>query len=315
MSTPRVFTIDEIREVVSLEDAYESARKAFLALEDDTVTSPFPWHLDVESVRGEVHVKGALLHGEPYFAVKMSAGFPQNGRLGLPTSDGFTTIFDSSTGQVRAILLDGGYLTELRTGAAGAVALDYLAAENIKELAVFGTGGQARFQLDAALCVRTPERVTIYGRNPAAGDALVAWARNRTNADVRFSPLGGDLIQAQAIISTTPSIEPVIRSHQVPPGTHITAVGSDSPGKRELETDLLHKADLVVVDNLSQSEALGELQGIDVSKLRTSTLGTVIRDAWIRNPDAITICDLSGTGAQDSAIASIAALRLLGASA
>lgn len=310
--TPPVFTAEAVRDAVGVDDALEAARQAFRALHEGTVTSPTPWHLDVPEHGGAVHVKGAATASAPYLAVKLSTGFPGNAGRGLPTSDGMTAVIDAETGAIAALLLDGGYLTELRTGAAGALALDAVGAEEIEELAVLGTGGQARFQIEAALRVRRPQRISVHGRDRRRADAFAAWVRERTDARVDVQDLDDRPITAQAIITVTAATAPVLRSHQVAPGTHITAIGSDGPGKRELDPALVLRADLVVVDVLEQSRSLGELQGVDVPAGRVVTLGAHCSAAPPRPAGAVTIADLSGTGAQDAAIASLAMRRLLG---
>lgn len=311
MSAPRVVLVDEIARSVTLADAYDSALTAFRALADGTAVSPPPWHLEVSEGLGEVHVKGASIVGERFCAVKASSGFPGNVASGLPTSDGFSVVFDARTGAVAAFFLDGGYLTELRTGAAGALALDVLGPAQVEHLAVFGTGGQTRFQLESALRVRNPERVTIFGRSQPRAEETAAWLRERTDAIVHARPLGEDPIDAQAIITVTASTAPLFSADQVLPGTHISAMGADSPGKRELAPALLERADVVAVDTLAQSQTLGELQGVDLGRLRVVEMGGLLSNPFMRSDNAITICDFSGTGAQDAAIASIAAARVL----
>lgn len=174
-TAPRVFTADEVRAAVSSDDAFTSARHAFLALHRETVESPTPWHLDIPEHGGELHVKGAVLQEAPYFAVKLSTGFPGNASQALPTSDGMTVVMEAATGRIAALLLDGGYLTELRTGAAGALALDLLAPAHIEELAIIGTGGQARYQIEAALQVRTPHQISVHGRDRGRAEAFAGW--------------------------------------------------------------------------------------------------------------------------------------------
>jgi ornithine cyclodeaminase len=316
MSSPALFTERQVRRVVGMAEAIQSARTAFRALASGTVTSPAPWHLDVTARDGTVHVKGAALEYEPYFAVKASTGFPGNAAAGLPTSDGMTMVFDSSTGRLVAALLDGGYLTELRTGAAGALALDLLAPAQIDTIAFIGTGGQARYQIAGALAVRKPGTITIYGRNTDRAALLSAWVREQFEVGVRTARLDGQRIDADAIITITSARAPVLAAAQVRPATHITAVGADSPGKRELDPALVRDADLIAVDTLDQSRTLGELQGIADDALRAApvTLGNLLLHGappW--TTDRISIADLSGTGAQDAAIASEAVRRLIDA--
>ncbi|MGW2092307.1 ornithine cyclodeaminase family protein [Promicromonospora sukumoe] len=311
--TPAVFTEDDVRAAVGMPEAIASARQALLALADGRARSPEPWHLDM--AEGSVHVKGGALDGAATFATKLSSGFPGNAGRGLPTSDGFTAILDAATGQVRALLLDGGYLTELRTGAAGAVALDLLAAPRTETIAFVGTGGQIRHQITGALHVREPAAVILLGRRRAALESLAKWVRSGHDVDVRIQALNGSPIDADAVVTATTATSPILFPGQLRPGVHVTAVGSDSPGKRELDPAILLAADLVAVDERRQSMRIGELQGIPPNGLAIAsitTLGALLRDgapAW--SPRRTSVADLSGTGAQDAAIAETAADRLL----
>lgn len=311
-TTPPILTAADISSVVSLDDAREAARDAFRALHLHTVESPAPWHLDIAESGGEVHVKGASLAGAQYFAVKVSSGFPRNRALGLPTSDGLSAVIDTATGRIAALVLDGGLLTALRTGAAGALAIELVAPPEVDEFAVIGTGAQARFQIDAALAVRSPSLVTLYGRDLPQAEALADWVRSRSDARVRVGQLDGARIDAQAIMTVTTSTSPVLSAGQVAPGTQITAMGADSPGKREIDPELLRKAALIAVDDIEQSRRLGELQGLDELPQVTTLGALLVEGRPPLDPTAITVADLSGTGAQDAAIAALAVSRLLG---
>lgn len=316
---PAVFTENDIRAAVGMPDAIASARRAFLALAQGQVHSPEPWHLDTPN--GSVHVKGGSLDGAGTFAAKLSSGFPGNAQRGLPTSDGFTGILDAETGRIRALLLDGGYLTELRTGAAGAVALDLLAAPRTQTIAFVGTGGQIRHQIDGAMHVREPSTLILIGRSQRRTADLADWTRRRYDVDVRTQELDGSPIEADAIVTATASTSPILARAQLRPGVHVTAVGSDSPGKRELAPEMLLAADVIAVDDPRQSARIGELQDIPESDLAVATrngslvttLGALLHDGALPWTSTRTsVADLSGTGAQDAAIAELAAAHLLG---
>jgi ornithine cyclodeaminase/alanine dehydrogenase-like protein (mu-crystallin family) len=308
----RVFSEAEVRAAVSMEVAIASARDAFVALSAGSVASPFPWALAVGD-RGEIHVKGAHVHGAAYFAVKASTGFPDNATLGEPTSDGFTSVFDSATGRLAALLTDGGYLTALRTGAAGAVALDVLGPRLVDTLAVIGTGGQARHQLRGACSVRQPNRIVIVGRHGERAEALAAWVRTELAVPARASTQLSDIADADAIITVTNARRPVITAADCRVDAHITAIGSDAPGKGELDATVLHAAALIVVDDLTQSQTIGELQSTVEHPLARPavSIGEILTSATFVRPKGITIADFSGTGAQDATIANAAALALL----
>ena len=206
------------------------------------------------------------------------------------------------------MFLDNGYLMDLRTGLAGAVAAKHLAPDGIQTAGVIGTGVQARYQIESLALVRPFARVLVHGRDPDRVAAYCADMSARLGVPVTPADSLEALVRsAQVVVTTTPSTRPLIRADWLHPGLHITAMGSDLPGKQELDTQILHRADLVVCDTIQQCLVGGELQhmaqaGIqrDVFELGAFTAGT--RPAT-RPDDAVSVCDLTGTGAQDTAIA------------
>jgi ornithine cyclodeaminase len=311
MTRPLVFDADEVRAAVPMSTAIAAARQALIAAAKKEVESPLPWHLEVPGSAGEVHVKGAVLRQAARFAVKTSTGFPRNATRGLPTSGGFTAVFDAQTGELAALLLDDGYLTELRTGAAGAVALDAMAPATVAVVAIIGTGGQSRHQLDGLLQVRTPAEIVIVGRRADAAEQLARWLGQRTDARVLASAdPEAAARRADAVITVTNARRPVLHRDWLRPGVHINAIGADSPGKRELDPLILTSADLVAADDIEQSRRLGELQGIrdDDRTGRLVEIGSILDGAEPARESAadITVADLSGLGAQDAAIAEAA---------
>lgn len=300
----RIVTESEVRENVSLDTAIQYTRRALTAKVNGLTVNSSISHLDV-APNGELHIKGAAVDGADVFAAKMSTGFPGNTTRGLPPADGFTAVFDSATGQLRTVILDGGYLTELRTAAAGAIALDLFSAPDAERIVIVGAGGQARHQLAAARHVRPNARITVVGRRQTAVDAVVAWARDHQHGTVTAATnLPAAVRTGDAIVTTTYAREPLILATDLRSHAHITAVGADSPGKRELSPDVLTEAALFAADDLTQSRTHGELQGIDTTLLRyaPTSLGEIIRQAGTR-PNGITIADLTGLGIEDAAMA------------
>ena len=151
-----VQTIEEsaIRAAVGPAEALAAAERAFRALAEGAVTQPAPLGFEIAAVHGEVHVKGAHIRGAPVFALKVATGFYQNAARGLPSGAGLFLVFDAQTGVPTALLQDNGYLTDLRTAGAGALAARHLAAEGLDTVAVLGSGIQARYQLRCLALVR-----------------------------------------------------------------------------------------------------------------------------------------------------------------
>lgn len=163
----RVVTETELRGVLGLDRALvDVVEQAFAALAGEGVVMPPILSMALHAANGEVDVKTAYLPGFDGFAIKVSPGFFDNPQLGLPSLNGLMILFSAKTGLVQALFLDNGYLTDLRTAAAGAVAARHLAPEEIATAGVIGTGVQARLQMQAAHLERPFERLLVWGRDP-----------------------------------------------------------------------------------------------------------------------------------------------------
>jgi ornithine cyclodeaminase len=303
----------EIRRLIGPAEALAAVGEAFAKLGRGEAILPGVINLDVPAQRGEVHVKGAYLTGVPHFAIKVASGFYGNPERGLPMSGGLMLAFDATTGLLAAVLFDNAFLTELRTGSAGALAAELLARRTIRRVGIVGAGSQARFQLESLLLVRRPEEVAVWGRTAPRAEACARELRGRFGVAARAvsSPreavLGSDLV-----VTVTPSREPLVEADWVGPGTHITALGSDGPDKVELQPALLGKAGKVVADSLAQCLRLGEIHHAVANGFLTpesihAELGDIAcgRKPGRTSEDEITIADLTGLGVQDTAVASL----------
>ena len=230
------------------------------------------------------------------------------------------TLFDAATGLPTALLLDNGFLTDIRTAAAGALAADLLARQFIQIVGVIGSGVQARQQVRCLATVRRFHRV-------------IAWSPNRSNLERYCAEMSAEGFEAVAapsaedvcrsadvLITATPSRKALVSAEWLKEGVHVTALGSDSPGKQELMAECLDSADLVVVDRFAQCAAFGELKhALDAGLLTRNDvhaeLGAVVagRKPGRTADREITIADLTGVGFQDTAIASAALAWVQGA--
>src|SRR5207244_4904977 len=209
----RVLLEAEIRELIGPAAAYAAVRDAFVALARGQATLPGVIGFDVPAHQGEVHVKGAYLHGRPFYSIKEAAGFYGNAEKGLPVGSGLVLVFDATTGFLAAILFDNGYLTELRTGAAGALAADLLARRRVGMAAVIGAGSQARFQVEALALVRRPESVAVFSRTPARSAAYAREMERRIGVPVAVAPSAQAAVEgSDVVITATPSRAPIVRA-------------------------------------------------------------------------------------------------------
>ncbi|PHP66998.1 cyclodeaminase [Zhengella mangrovi] len=307
----RIVTETELRGAVKLDlTAVDVVSQAFAALAGGGVVMPPILSMDLPAVHGEVDVKTAWIPGFEGFAIKVSPGFFDNPAKGLASLNGLMVLLDATTGLVKAVFLDNGYLTDVRTAAAGAVAARHLAPETVETAGVIGTGVQARLQMEAAHLVRPFRRVLVWGRDGAKAAACARDLTARLGVEAQAMDDPAALVAAsQLVVTTTPARDPVLQADWLHPGLHITAMGSDQAGKNEIDPRAIAAADAYVCDRLSQCEALGEWRSVLAAGLGAAQspieLGDVVSGkAQVRtSPDQITICDLTGTGAQDTAIA------------
>ncbi|MDH3713024.1 MAG: cyclodeaminase [Gammaproteobacteria bacterium] len=316
---PEIAILDErdLRKCVALDnDAVECVENCFRALAGGAVVMPPILRLDIAEHNGELDVKTAYIPGVDSFAVKMSPGFFDNPKLGLPSVNGLMVLLSARTGLVEALLLDNGYLTDVRTAAAGAVAAKWLAREDTRSVAVIGAGVQAKLQVQALTLVRPVEQVRVWARDTSRAEQCAAQMRDELQLDVSTAPAVSQAVDGvDIIVTTTPSVHPLLRAVDLSPGQHITAMGSDAEHKNEIAADVFNVA-RYYCDRLSQVRVLGELHhaivaGVCGADDTYPELGEVVagnHDGRC-STDEITVCDLTGTGAQDTAIATLARQR------
>jgi ornithine cyclodeaminase len=309
MSGPVTVGADRIRDAAAHLDLVPAMEAAFAQYSAGKALVPPVGELLFDDPPGEVHIKYGYVDGDEFYVVKIASGFARNVDLGFPASDGLMLVFRRATGQLAAVLHDGGLLTDLRTAAAGAVAAKHLARRQVKRIGIAGTGVQARLQLRYLAGVTTCRDVLLWGRR---ADAVQTCARDMANGgfavitttDVREIASDCDLI-----VTTTAARDPLILGTDLKPGAHVTAMGSDTPFKRELDAEALARADVVVADSISQCIERGEiahaLREGAIKREHLVELGAVVaRTAPGRtSDDQITIADLTGVAVQDCAIA------------
>lgn len=318
MTRMLILTEADLRRTVTLDSAVVSCiEDAFHALATKAVAMPPILRLDMPEHHGEVDVKTAYVPGLDGFAVKISPGFFDNPKIGLPSTNGMMVLLSAKTGLVQALLLDNGYLTDVRTAAAGAVAAKYLSRPDAGIAAIFGAGMQARLQLQALTLVRPIREARLWARDHAKADNVArdlsqALGINVVAATHRQAAVAG----ADIVVTTTPSETPILKAEWLEPGQHVTAMGSDAEHKNEIEPGAIARADVYVADRLAQTRLLGELHhaiaaGIVPADREFPELGQIVagQKTGRINANQITIADLTGTGIQDTAIATLAFAR------
>ncbi|MBB4192497.1 ornithine cyclodeaminase [Rhizobium aethiopicum] len=313
-----ILTEAELRKIVVLDrDAVACIEQAFAALATKAVAMPPILRLDIPEYRGEVDVKTAYVPGIEGFAIKISPGFFDNPTIGLPSTNGMMVLLSCRTGLVQALLLDNGYLTDVRTAAAGAVAAKYLSRQDSSVAAIFGAGMQARLQLEALTLVRPIAEARIWARDAAKAQKAAAELSGELGFPVIATSDPREAISsADIIVTTTPAQKPIVEAGWLESGQHLTAMGSDAEHKNEIDPAAIARAGLYVADSLKQTRRLGELHhaieaGLVAADADFAELGRIVsgRTPGRTSSDQITIADLTGTGIQDTAIATLAFAR------
>jgi ornithine cyclodeaminase len=159
----KILTRKQIEQVVSIPTVLEAVEQGFVAYSEGKTVIPPVAALHFEDPPGDCHIKYGYAKDGKYYVVKIASGFHDNPNLGLPAGNGLMLLFDKQTGAPLSILLDEGYLTDLRTAAAGCIAAKYLAPKNISCIGIVGTGGQAYYQLKLLSFVTKCRKVMIWG--------------------------------------------------------------------------------------------------------------------------------------------------------
>ena len=311
-----VYTRQEIERVIQPKQVIAAMERAFVAYSNGQAVIPPVGQLDFEDPPGDCHIKyGYLKHGST-FTIKIATGFWKNPERGLASSNGVVLVFSSQTGELLTIFQDEGYLTDMRTAAAGAVAAKYLAPPGVGCIGVIGAGIQARLQLEYLREVTACRQVKLWARTADRAHALTV-----PGFDIAVVASPAEVAaSARLIVTTTPSRDWLLGAADVKPGTHITAVGADGGGKQELDPKLFALAKVRAVDSLTQCSKYGDSaraleQGlIEMNDL--VELGRLIQDPSLRRRGErdISIADLTGVAVQDMAIAELALQGLQGTS-
>ena len=312
----KIVSLDQILEVLPDIDVIGAIEQGFIALSEGKVEVPPVGELLFPEENGEFHIKYGAIRGDHVFVVKLATGFFNNPKLGLAPFSGCMLVLCAKTGKVLYILLEEGELTNHRTAAAGAVVARHMAPHRLEVIGICGSGVQARLQADYLRHVTQCRTLVLWARDAErAAQAVRDIARMGYSARLATNP-EEVASSARLIVTTTAAREPYLLARWIKPGTHITAMGSDTPEKNEIDPAILERASLVVADSIPQCLLRGEIRAaISAGALRREDiveLGNVIAGkARRRSPDAITVADLTGVAVQDIMIAKAVVARTI----
>ena len=323
-SSPTVYTLPEIQAVLDWDMAMAAAYTAYTTHPDD-LEAPMPMAFEFPHIKGESHIKGAYLADSPVFVVKVASSFYS----ATPSGSGLVLVFSATSGTPLALLGDNGVMTDTRTAAAGALVLSTLhplPPPLSLNIAVLGGGIQARMQVEAAAAAfphASIASVTVWTRRPESAATYVETMRPILQpygvATLTVAPTPEAAVaHAHIVITATPSSSPLISDPSAfVPNALILAVGSDSPSKQELGSQILLSAlsspsGAIYVDSLPQTLSFGELHhvsshlGSDPSQHpQLHTIRSLLLSPPSSPPSGLTIVDLTGLGVQDATLAEL----------
>ncbi len=306
-----VLSKQDIQTALPMRDAIEAMKRAFKQLYLGKATVPARIHIDVPEHNGTTLFMPGYLNEDKNIAVKIVSVFADNPEKNLPVINAIVVIIDAETGIAQAIL-DGTYLTAIRTGAAAGAATDFLAREDASRAAIFGAGPQGRTQLEAMCAVRPIRQVWVFDISPEASQSFAREMAQKTAATIQVARNPSEAVaNADIICTATNSAHPVFNDRDIRPGTHINAVGVYKPHMQEVPADTVKRARIVVDSREASMGEAGDLllpikQGIITQEHIYAELGEVVAGTkpGRTSEEEITLFKSVGIAVQDAAAAS-----------
>ncbi|MHA2245694.1 MAG: ornithine cyclodeaminase family protein [Candidatus Hodarchaeales archaeon] len=301
----KIVRLNQIKEIFMEINPIQQIEAGFVAYSQGKVVVPPIGEMIFKDPPGDCHIKYGFIEGDDYYVVKIAQGFYDNPKIGLPSNNGLNILFSQKTGAIECILLDEGFLTDVRTAAAGAVCAKYLAPKKVHRIGIFGAGIQGKMQLQYLKNVIDCRKALVWGIN---NEELDKYKQDMANSGFNIeTTLNSEDITntCNLIVTCTPSKKPLMKVEQIRKGTHITAMGSDTAEKQELDSAILQKADRVIVDSIFQAETRGEcykaMKDNKITKEDLVEIGIMIWDKNLQraSDDEITVADLTGVAVQD----------------
>ena len=292
----QVINHSEIANFLDQEEAYRLQKEGFIAFAKGDVIQPPVAHLELD--KGSLHIKYGMLKGDHHFVIKHATGFSGNWARGLATGDGFLCVFCAETGVLKSILLDQGFLTDLRTAIAVRISAEYFAPRSVSCVGVLGTGVQARLSAEQQAIATGCKSILVWGRNK---HRVAAYQQDMEAKGflVSIAESPDELLKkADLVITSASSRTPLLGSSGDVKTKLIVAVGCDEKGKQELDPQLFSLSCRVIGDNPSQCLQIGELQHSSFDESGVLTLGSMLHEP---SPSelGLTIVDLTGLAVQD----------------
>jgi len=303
IAIPKLIDESKVEELLGMDDTLEVVERAFRLQAEAKVIMPPKLYLDLPDHQGDFRAMPAYVDGS--VGLKWVCVYPNNKDNKLPSIMAIIILCDPNTGCPIAVM-DGTYITKMRTGAAGGVAVKYLARKDSSVIGMIGAGVQAKTQLLAISEVLAKiDEVKVFD---VQNDTSLRFAREMgTQLNIKIRPVGSiaKATEADIVVTTTPSTKPVVKREHIRPGTHINAIGADAKGKQELEVELQKNAK-IIVDDIEQAAHSGEInvpisEGLIKAGDIYGDLGEIVANIkkGRENDEEVTIFDSTGLAILD----------------
>lgn len=310
MPTLRFLSQEDVRQALDMKQAIGLMRPAFIALSEGRATAPVRLTLPVPEHQARALFMPVYLPDNAQIGLKVVTVHPGNPARGLPFVHALVMVIDAATGRPLAVM-DGEYLTALRTGAGAGLATDLLARRDAGVVAIFGAGVQGRTQLEAVCAVRPIRRAYVFNRSRDRAEAFAREMGARLGLDVQVADEAETLGQADVVCTATTSLDPVFAHTHLKPGVHVNGIGSYRPDMAEIPPETVLAAKVVVDHRPACLAEAGDLlqlldQGLITDAHIHAELGEVAagHKPGRASDDEVTLFKSVGNAVQDLAAAS-----------
>ena len=292
----QILNKEQIKTSLNIELAYSLIKEGFRLHAWQKSILPPVGQLNLD--KGSLHIKYGMIEGQDIFVVKQATGFSSNWEKNLPTGDGFISVYCAHTGLLKALLLDQGYLTDLRTALSVRYCAERYAPAKTKQIGIIGTGTQALLTAEHQFQATGCRNILLWGRNHQRV-ARVEKILKEKGFRVSIRSSAQDVFRgSDVVITTTASREALIQNQGVFGNKLIIAVGADEKGKRELDSDLLSGADHLFADHPKQCLLIGDLQHYTGDPTRVKLVGSELQGGR-KSLSGLIVVDLTGTAVAD----------------
>jgi alanine dehydrogenase len=306
-----ILSQEEVKKCLPMKDAIEAVKEAYKAFASGRAQLTPVVHMNLQKYNGEIDIKSGYVEDFQLIGTKIGSGFFDNPKIGLPSTLAVIVLMDIKT-SVPLAILDGTYITHVRTGAAGAVAASVLARKDSDTVGLIGAGSQGRMQVLGLHQIFRLKKVAVFDQVESSRINYASEMSELLGIEVQAVDNARDaVIDADIIVTVTPSRLAIVKNEWITDGVHINAIGADAPGKQELDPRIMPRAK-IVVDSLAQCRVIGEIQhalsqGLIKEDDVHAEIGQVLNGekSGRENDEEITLFDSTGLAVQDIAAANV----------